>query len=269
MDIRTIWEISRKEFYEHLKTKRFIIISSLYAIVFLVSVWLLSHYSGLLALDFTTIITNTHSSASIFYAILPIALSYDLISGEQVKKSIYLLLSKPVEREEVIIGKMLGILLVVSAIILPVATVGNLIAGVCRGFPSVEVIVRTYVYLVVVIFACVCYIALSMLFSVISKTSGISLILSLIVGWFGLDMLYPIALMYNFLSGNFLEIPWYAKVFYAISPSNNLTVALKIISEKASADAPISVPHSIVALTIFFLTTFLLSTILFRRKELT
>ncbi len=268
MDIRTIWEISRKEFYEHLKTKRFIIISSLYAIVFLVSVWILSHYSGMMALDFQTIISNTHSYVSIFYAILPIALSYDLISGEQAKKSIYLLLSKPVEREEVVIGKILGVIMVICAIIIPVSTVGNLIAGAFRGFPSLDIIARTYIYLVVVIFACTCYVTLSMLFSIVSKSSGISLILSLIGGWFGLNMLYTISLMYAFLTGNFTEIPWYTKVLYAISPSNDLSVALNIISKSSSSANPISVPQSIVALTIFFVVTFLLSLILFKRKEL-
>lgn len=269
MDIKTIWEIMRKEFYEHIKTRRFIIISSIYAFLFLLMVWLLSNYSGMLALDFKTVITNAHSSASIFYIILPIALSFDLISGEYTRKSIFLLLSKSVEREEIIIGKFLGTLATVCTVIIPVATLGNIMAGTCRGFPSIEVIGKIYIYLVIVIFACSCYISLSMLFSTLSRTSGISLILSLVVGWFALDMLYPISLMYTFFTGIPTDIPMYSKIFFAMSPSNNLSVVLKIISEKAGGDTPIGVPESILALTVFFVITFIITTSTFRRKELT
>jgi len=271
--IYSAWEIAKKEFYEYLKTKRLIIIGSLYIAGFLISVGILSYYSSHSPEDFSSIMASAHSTVSIFYIILPITLSYDLIVRERSRKSIYLLLSKPVSREEVIFGKFLGVLMIILCIIIPIATLGHLIAILYCGFPDIESIARAYAYIGVVILGAECYISFSMLFSIITKTTATSLISSLIIGWFGLNMFYPITTIFNFLSGVSSKNPWYSKIAYAISPSNNMGAAQRILADKLMGIPtqniyPISISQSLISLVIFLLATFIVASLMFRRKEL-
>lgn len=268
ISLLSIWEISRKEFYEHLKTKRFILISGLYALGFILSIWISSYYNTLTSRDFLEILAASHSVTSIFYAILPIALSYDLISRERINKSIYLLLSKPVNREEVVLGKFLGVFLVICSILIPVVTIGSAIFSLYHGTPSPHDLSKSYLYLGAIILATSCYISLSLLFSTFSRSSATSLILSLIIGWFGLSMIYPLSVMYRAFSGNVSGIPWYVKIAYAISPYNNLNSLQRIISKPLYQNPPISVEQSIFSLIVFLVVTLLLSLIIFKKEDL-
>lgn len=265
-----IWTIARKEFYEYLKTKRLLIIGGLYALVFLLAVGIMSYYDS----DFRSIIANAHSATSIFYIILPITLAYDLIVRERSRKSIYTLLSKPINREEVMIGKFLGVLFIICIVIIPVATIGHLIASAYLGIPSLESIWRAYACLGIILLGIACYISLAMLFSVITRTTATSLISSLIVGWFGLNMIYPISRILSVLAGHSNGTPLYVKIVYAISPSNCMNAAQRILSEQifgihTSSFYPISISQSIISLLIFFVAIFVIAILLFRHKELT
>ncbi|HEC87855.1 MAG TPA: ABC transporter permease [Thermoplasmata archaeon] len=271
--IYSSWEIAKKEFYEHLKTKRLIIIGGLYIAGFLLSVGILSHYSSHSPEDFPSIMGSAHSIVSIFYIILPITLSYDLIVRERSRKSIYLLLSKPVSREEIIFGKFVGVLLIICCVIIPIATAGHLITIAYCGFPSIDSIARAYAYIGIVILGSGCYISFSMLFSTITRTTATSIISSLIVGWFGLNMLYPITLIINFLSGGSSSTPWYSKIAYAISPSNNMGAAQRILTDRLMGIPtqnlyPISTSQSLISLVIFLLVSSIITTFLFHRREL-
>ncbi|KAA0012339.1 MAG: hypothetical protein FE041_03710 [Thermoplasmata archaeon] len=274
MDFNIILTIARKEFYEYLKTKRLLIIGGLYVAGFLLSVSIMSYYSSHSPNDFRPIIANAHSITSIFYILLPIVLSYDLIVRERSRKSIYLLLSKPVNREEVIFGKFLGVLSIICCVIIPIATIGHLITMAFCGPAGTESIARAYAYLGVIILGTACYISLSILFSIITKSTATSIISSLIVGWFGLNMIYPIYLIFSLLAGDPLNTtPWYGKLAYAISPSNDMDAAGRILSEQMmgrqmGSVIPITVSQAILALVIFFLITFAISTFIFRKKEL-
>ena len=267
------WEIAKKEFYEYLKTKRFIIIGGLYIAGFLISVGIISHYSSRSPEDFSSIMATAHSIISIFYIILPITLSYDLIVREISRKSIYLLLSKPVSRQEVLFGKFVGVLMIICCIIIPIATLGHLISILYCGFPDIESIARAYAYIGIVILGAGCYISFSMLFSIITKTTATSLISSLIIGWFGLNMLYPITMIFNFLSGVSSRNPWYSKIAYAVSPSNNMGSAQRIMTDRLMGVPtqnlyPISISQSLISLIIFLIVSFIIASLIFRKREL-
>ncbi len=273
--LSSIWTIARKEFYEYLKTKRLLIIGGLYAILFLLAVGIMSYYGSKVPIGiskFRYFIASSHSITSIFYIILPIVLAYDLIVRERSRKSIYTLLSKPINREEVMIGKFLGVLLIICIVIIPVATIGHLIASAYLGIPSLESIWRAYACLGIILLGTTCYISLAMLFSVITRTTVTSLISSLIVGWVGLNVIWPISMMFFMLSGHSNEMPLYVKIAYAISPSNCMNAAQRILSEHLFGSIhkyPISIFQSIISLLIFFVAMFVIAILLFRHKELT
>ncbi|MEA2054576.1 MAG: ABC transporter permease subunit [Candidatus Thermoplasmatota archaeon] len=265
--------IARKEFYEYLKTKRLLIVGGLYAIGFLLAVSIMSYYKS--PDDFRSLISTAHSIVSIFYILLPITLSYDLIAGEWSRKSIFLLLSKSVNREEVIIGKFLGISIIICTVLIPVATIGHLIAIAALGNPGLESMGRAYAYLAVILLGTACYISFSLLFSTITRTTATALISSIIVGWFGLNMVYPIANLFRFLTGHGSDsTPLYGKIAFAISPSNCMAATTQILSDKIMGFStgniyPISIFQAVIMMAVFCIVIFIIALTLFKRKELT
>lgn len=262
-----IWEVSRKEIYELIKTKRFVIFFVLYALTFLLCVWLSCYLNPHLTKEhFLGVMKNIHSIIYIFYAILPIVLSYDLITKERVTKSIYLFLSKPISREEVVLGKFLGVIIAVLLILLPVLTIGLIIFSAYNGIPCLSDIAKFYLHSLVLLLVCSCYISLSLLFSVLARSSLTSLILSLFGGWWGLEMIYLLLSMYSLYN----KIPsdsWYMKLAFAVSPLNNFKSTLRMLSA-TSDNFPITVEESLVALLIFLIVTLILSLFIFRKKDI-
>ena len=263
-----IWEVSRKEINELIKTKRFVIFFVLYALIFLLCVWLLCYFNPHLTKEhFLGVMKNIHSIIYIFYAILPIVLSYDLITKERVTKSIYLFLSKPVSREEVVLGKFLGVIIAVLLILLPVLTIGLAIFSAYNGIPYLSDTAKFYLHSLVLLLVCSCYISLSLLFSVLVRSSLTSLILSLLGGWWGLEMVYPLLSMYSLYN----KIPsdsWYMKVAFAVSPLNNFRSTLEMLTAGHNNNFPITVEESLVALLIFLIVTLILSLFAFRKKDI-
>ncbi|HDI23899.1 MAG TPA: hypothetical protein ENF40_01615 [Thermoplasmatales archaeon] len=265
-----IWEVSRKEINELIKTKRFVIFFALYALIFLLFVWLLCYFNPHLTEEhFLGVMKNihTHPMICIFYAILPIVLSYDLITKERVTKSIYLFLSKPVSREEVVLGKFLGVIIAVLLILLPVLTIGLIIFSAYNGIPYLSDTAKFYLHSLVLLLVCSCYISLSLLFSVLVRSSLTSLILSLLGGWWGLEMVYPLLSMYSLYN----KIPsdsWYMKVAFAVSPLNNFRSTLEMLTAGHNNNFPITVEESLVALLIFLIVTLILSLFAFRKKDI-
>lgn len=269
LSLSAVATMARKEFYTYLKTKRLIIMGGLYMAGFLGATIIMCYYKT--PDVFREVIVNAHSLSNIFYILLPIALSYDLIVREKSRKSFLLLLSKPITRTEVVVGKFVGIFSVICAVTVPIATIGHLIAAVTLGNPGVADLGRAYAFLGIILLGAACYVSLSLLFSTTSSTSGTALISSLIVGWFGLNMLYPVVNLAYALAGHSNGTPIAAKAVYLLSPSNNVNAAMEILSKEImgfSTLGPVSPAQSIVALVIFLGATLTSVLWLFRKKDL-
>lgn len=259
-----ILEVTRKEMYEQIKTWRYIIISALYGFAFISSAWLISSYG-----NFVETIYNSHTIFSIFYPLIPIVLSYDLVSKERSNKSIYLLLSKPISREEVLLGKFLGTLLSIFMIFLPIISIAILLLSIKLGSISVDDLYMTYFHLIILILVSSCYVSISLISSVISKSSSMSIVLSIIVGLLGLNALYPLFMIYGISLGSITQqYQLYIKIAYALSPYHNLNLATDIIFRSPDHHPIISLEQSIFALLIFLMVTLPLSLVIFKRKEL-
>lgn len=272
ISLPAIAAVARKEFFAYLKTKRLIIIGGLYAVVFLLSVVIMAYYQA--PNVFRELTANAYSTTSIFYVVLPIVLSYDLIAREQSRKSIFLLLSKPVTRIEVAIGKFVGIFSVICAVLIPIATIGHAIAAGTLGIEAGMDIARAYAFLGIILLEAACYISLSMLFSTVSSTTATSLIGSVLVGWFGLNMLYAVVSLFYGLAGYSGDgPPLGSKIAFLLSPANNVSATMEILAGKIMGIStlgqyPVSVPQAMAALIIFPVVAFAATLYLFQRKEL-
>lgn len=273
LSLPAVIAVARKEFFAYLKTKRLIVIGGLYAVSFLLSVVVMSYYQT--PDVFRELLANGYSITSIFYVVLPIVLSYDLIAREQSRKSIFLLLSKPVNRVEVAIGKFGGIFGIICAVLIPIATVGHVIAASSVGIEAGLDIGRAYAFLGVLLLEAICYISLSMLFSTVSGSTATSLIGSILVGWFGLNFLYPVVSLFYGLAGyTGSGPPLGSKIAFLLSPANNASAAMELLSDKimgisGAGQYPVSVTQALAALVIFPICIFAATLYLFHQKELT
>ncbi|HEY3421637.1 MAG TPA: ABC transporter permease subunit, partial [Methanocellaceae archaeon] len=123
-EITDIMTVASKEFLDDIKSKRLLLIGIFYIGIGLLlsgGVWFMYTKGWLPPAVFTKatpadIVLSVMNLASILLMILAIILPSDSLSQEKSSRTIYQLLSKPVRRRSVIIGKYLGSLSVISSL---------------------------------------------------------------------------------------------------------------------------------------------------------
>jgi ABC-type transport system involved in multi-copper enzyme maturation permease subunit len=138
----------------------------------------------------------------IFPPILAIALSYDTIVGERTRRSLHLVLSKPIDRSSVYIGKFLAAFLSIAIVYLVVVTIGYLIViGLSNQTPSLNEVGRAYAAIGVVIFSAACWVLFIMLFSTSFKTVTSTIIFSVLFWFLILRLISQSGLIYFLVTG--------------------------------------------------------------------
>jgi ABC-type transport system involved in multi-copper enzyme maturation permease subunit len=201
--IQTIWTVANKEMRIHFKTRRLLVIGIIFAAVFIIiSIWggyitgqnqdEPSYEEGA-----ENVIIMVLAFSSIFPAILAIALTYDSIVGEKVNNSMYLLISKPIKKEALYLGKFLGAWISIAMVYLGVMTVGYLIIiGLSGQIPSGKDVAMVYVAVFFILLGVAAWISLIMLCSTVFKTIASTLITSILVWLFVLSLLSLSGLIY-------------------------------------------------------------------------
>lgn len=186
--------ILKKEFFERLKSKSFVTISA----IFLVTIVIVALYLGrewkVSSVEFIGGMVGGILS-SIFIGILAIVLSYDLIAGERNRKSLVLLLSKPVSKESIYLGKFLSVLLLLTIIFLPIMSLGFFLSGAAANkYPSLNDVKNGYlVMLTMLIGIGFLWTSVCLMLSGISKRSVTPLVITLMLWFFILPMISGIA----------------------------------------------------------------------------
>jgi len=278
-----VCNITKKEFYMNFKTKRLLIIGIILGVVFISA----STYGGILLggnpdeplykQGPNVVLGMVLSITSMFPAILAIALSYDSIVGERVKKSIYLLLSKPVSRNEIFCGKFLGAFCSIAAVYVAVLSIGYIcIIGVSGILPSAMDVLKACGALGLILICIACWAALAMLFSTAFKTTTSCLIVSIVMWLFIIPIVSQIGVIYYAVTTNTLtqhglkntEFPWYAKMLYAINPDNCASAYSNILGGARQAVGVLSTKESLTGMILFFIVVFLLGLYIFRKTDL-
>jgi ABC-type transport system involved in multi-copper enzyme maturation permease subunit len=272
MDYRIVYEIAKKEIYEHIRTKRLMITTIIFGII----VVLLSYYLGAVDKPEPNVgVSMIISITSLFIPILAIILSYDMIVGERVRHSLILLLSKPVDRESVLLGKFFASLIIVSFIYIITMSVGFGIffALLKKSFN----IAGCYAIIGIVILVSACCIALALFFSIITKTIATSVVLSIIMFIFVLPLISQIGVIYVMTkeTGNVtvsfgepptgvnLSAP--AKILYMFDPRNSISDATAIfLFDRISI---LTLPQIIGGLVVFWVIFFGMSVYIFRKLD--
>lgn len=212
---KIIYDVTKKEIFEHFKTKRLLVISIVFTIVFLIiAVWG-GYLVGSTDPDEPAYERGANNTLSmvlaftgLFPPILAIALSYDSIVGERTRRSLHLLLSKPVDRSSIYIGKFLGTFLSIAVVYLVVSTIGYIVViGMSGRIPSSEDVGRAYGAIGIILFSAACWVLFVMLFSTSFKTITSTVIFSVIFWLFILSLLSSAGLIYFMVSTSTADEP--------------------------------------------------------------
>ena len=129
MEAKVVYSVAKKEFMDNYRNKWIIAVSAIFLILTLV----ISYFStrgGVGWKDLGDTIGGMMIFVQILIPIIALMLSYAAIVGEKEKGSLSLLLSHPVKRDEVILGKFLGLSFVLAVAILVGFGVSGLIIGI-------------------------------------------------------------------------------------------------------------------------------------------
>ena len=189
--------------------------------------------------------------ASIVLMILAIMLPSDSVSQEKSSRTIYQLLSKPVRRRSVILGKYLGCLAVISSLFMISAILSYVLTtaltGVLPGAGHVALIVLALLAMLL-LFAV--YVAIGILVSTVTRNPLISIVASLLVwaGFLAIDVAAFLLGIFSIVNNAatvaittagstvdpFSLYPWYVKLIMWIDPGSH-NVMGQILNGNSSA----------------------------------
>ena len=193
--------ICRKELSDHLGSKRYLLLFAL-----IVALSIASAYQGADYIknnptsDFVDVFSGSQNSSFsfiylmvIFGPIIGLALGFDAINRERTRGSLSVLLSQPIFRDSILNGKFIAGVAALS--LLAVSTIGILtgVAIPILGFgPTGDEILRIGVFTAFTILYLSIWLALGLLFSVISKNTTTSILMS-ISTWLMFSIIITIA----------------------------------------------------------------------------
>jgi len=205
MEAKGLFNVARKEFIDHLTSRKFIIILALFLIISVYSMHEgIDHYNDELERYKEQISQITEEEGiepgymaekpsildifqmmsfqmTLFGAILAIAMGFDLISREKESRSLKSLLSHPVYRDEIINGKALGGILALVFAIGIAFLISFAMLLLFSIVPDLNELWRIALFGVVSILCLLTYFSIALMASTISENSGKSIIYALII----------------------------------------------------------------------------------------
>jgi len=204
MEAKGLFNVARKEFVDHLTSKKFILILALFLIISAYSMHVgMDHYNMRLESykeqvsqikeevpvtmwmpekpSILLIFQRLHFVMALLGAILAIAIGFDLITREKERGSLKSLLSHPVYRDEIINGKAVGGIL---ALVLSVGIAFIILFAMHLIFsivPDLDEFWRIVLFGAVTALCLLTYFSIALMASTISKDSGRALMCALII----------------------------------------------------------------------------------------
>ena len=198
-----LFTVAHKEFFDHIQSRKFILIFSIFLVIAIIgmiggiaqyekdlksyndqrstaSSSLLSGYMSDRP-SVMTVFATVATYLSFLGAILGIAMGFDLVTKEKESKSLKILLSHPIYRDEVINGKALGgvaALFIALAIVLSLSLATLLIYGIV---PDGGELVLIAVFGAVSFLFIFTYFSIALFMSAVSSDSGSALIFTMII----------------------------------------------------------------------------------------
>lgn len=274
--------IAAKEFYDYFRSKRFILLGILYAMLALailgITVLSLNYDRGMgVAADFLpSQVLGTMDILNIILVLLAVVLTADTVSAERRDRTIYQLLSKPVSRESVILGKFIGCLAVMVLLYSATAAISYALAAVAAGVaPTGADLLNALLVIAFMVLMFAVYVAMGLLISTATRNPLVS-ILGAIIAWVVLFFSNAIGTLAGVLSqvgggtaisdDVFSSYPAYAKLLVWIDPLSHDIVAPLLTGAAVKSGLPLWV--NVAVLLAFTGLLLLAAFVLFRRMDI-
>ena len=184
----------RKELADHLKSKRFLILLLLIGCTSFASLYgAISGLSDAIQSDsnfiFLKLYTSSGSSIPSFMSfiallgpIVGLALGFDAVNSERSNGTLNRLVSQPIYRDAIIVGKFLAGTIVIAIVIFSMGIALGAVGMAATGLvPDVEEVLRILIFLFFTVVYIAFWLAMSILFSVICRHSATSALASISV----------------------------------------------------------------------------------------
>ena len=136
INLKSIYTVAKKEFLDNFRNKWIIIITILFVLLLLLFSYAAALGEEQLFGDMESTVVGLLVISSFLIPIIAIILGFNTISGEAESGSLYVLLSYPVKRIEVLIGKILGLGSVIAFSTFIGFSIGGLIIAVSSSSGS-------------------------------------------------------------------------------------------------------------------------------------
>lgn len=196
------WQVARKEILQHIRTKRLMIIGGLiiFALVLITLVFGPRIANNLeefgffeetsVAAENLVLVVFLGFLGLVFIQLLPIVLTADAVCSEWSSRTIFLLLSKPVSRVAFVLGKFLGsILTVVATLVILLGLDYLLMQPFYPGSPNADDVVGFLKFVAFLSVGCSALAAMALFFSTITRSTAISILVTLGVWLVGFTLL--------------------------------------------------------------------------------
>jgi len=251
-ELNNIFTIAAKEFRDYIKSKRFILVGILYAVMALaiigITLLIFNNYKSIgMASQFKpSAVLSMMDILNLILVLLAVIITADTISAEKKDRTIYQLLSKPVERSTVVWGKFVGCLGVVSFFFTSSSLLAYALIAILTGvYPPAGDVMNVLEVIVFMILLFSVYVALGILISAVTKNPLIS-ILGGVIAWMAFFFSNAIGGAMGNLAINsgstivlgdpFPQYPIYAKILVLIDPISHDVVNFLLGSSQYPPD---------------------------------
>jgi ABC-type transport system involved in multi-copper enzyme maturation permease subunit len=187
---KTIYTIAKKEFMDNIRSKWIILISFIFIILTILSAYVAGGSSDEVFGGFEATVVTLMSIYTLLIPIIAILLGFATIAGEAETGSLSVVLSYPVKRIEVLIGKFLGL----GAVLAVTPIIGFGISGIIiAAFIGVQEGLAFIAFIALAIVLGLMYLSLIICFSALVKTRARAIAAG--VGLFFWAMIFGVIVM--------------------------------------------------------------------------
>ena len=212
--MKQVWIIAQKEFRSAFRDKIFVVITLLFLVLSIVSVYIgsstknaeLKAYSDIVELLKSqgskafppepqiyplAILQNIIKYVSIVGAVLAIFLGFDTVSGEKENGTMKLLLSRPLYRDQLISGKLLGGALVIGLLLIVTLLFNTFLFSWVSGLlPGLGEISRLFTFMMLAFFYMMSFYIATIFVSIKTSDRSFGFLVMLIL-WVGVSFVIP------------------------------------------------------------------------------
>ena len=279
VNLKTIYTIAKKEFLDNIRSKWIILISIIFIILTILSAYVSGGSSDEIFGGFEATVVSLMSIHTLLIPIIAILLGFSTIAGEAEAGALSVVLSYPVKRVEVLLGKFLGL----GSVLAVTPIIGFGISGIIiAGFIGAEEGLAFLAFIALAIVLGLMYLSLIICFSALVKTRVKAIAAG--VGVFFWAMIYGVIVMAlymgtggdiaNLMSGLDTYPEWLlGSIIFSPGDLNQMAVMKAFGLNQAmgvSLEAPdwMSMPFLLIVQMFWIIIPLFLAYVFFKRRDI-